>query len=855
MADQPIKSTDIIENGLFNDAIKQADIFLEKARDIEGQLKNNLATSREYFSSFKGEGAKSLQDLNKETVKVTATLKEYESTKLGIAEIEKKQAQLRAEVAKATKEEIKLTQELAKEEAKRAKEFEKQNSEYKKASDNLRDLKKQLKDLSIAGKEDTKEFKELNKQFELLDAKVRKADSSVGDFQRNVGNYPQQLREIQRELQKLDPGTKKFNELAIKAGELKDKIGDAKDATKAFATESKATQAKNLFGQIGSDIADLDFKGAAEKAATFSSVMKSITLTEVVSGLKSFGTAIIDMGKSIIASPIGLFVATIAAAATAFKLYRDTVNEVYEAQSDLNAQMRESNMLLEKNRAEAEKTANKTLELQGKIGEKEAKIRDLVIDSNLKQAEAKKKYQDDVKALLADEEINEVMRVKKLLQLTKDYSIQAAFENRIAKQNILNVTLEANKKELEAEKKHKEDKLKAERDLQNELTKIRIDNTELDKRREIDNAKNENRLAKERLKESKGTEETKAKLRVEYDEKLRQELIAINDKYAKQDADRIAKENEDKLKAQQDADKKLNDSIDKQTANANALYEERTAKENKRAADRKAKRDKERQELIEFEQQLLDAIAEADAAKSQERQDAFDKQISDTEQNIETQRRLAEKGQANTLAEEEARKIQLERQKEQEKQEEIKRQKVLAFFKLYSAYAEKDPDNALQKALKDTILAEAVAAAFIEGTENVANDPQFNKHKYKNGEDGYIARFDGRERILNPEQNAKIGGLSNDELADLAHKANNGLLDTVRYAAIPTDNFAINIANSALLMETVALKKEMQEVKQAIKEIPVPSFRFDDHGNFIAEEIQNGFTKATKHKFKRPKLG
>lgn len=788
MAEQPIKKTDIIENDLFENAIKSADLFLEKAREIETQLKNNLIASKELINSNKGDNSKSLQDLNKETIKVTATLKEYETTKLGIADIEKKQAQLRAEVAKATKEEIKLTQELAKEQAKKAKEFEKQNSEYKKASDNLRDLKKALKDLSIAGKEDTKEFKELNKQFEELDTKVRKADASVGDFQRNVGNYPKQLKEIQRELQGLEPGTKRFNELAIKAGELKDKIGDAKDATKAFATESKATQAKNLFGQIGGDIADLDFKGAAEKAATFSSVMKSITLAEVVSGLKSFGTAIIDMGKSIIASPIGLFVASIAAAATAFKLYRDTVNEVYEGQSDLNAAMRETNILLEKNRAEFEKSQNKTLELQGKIGEKELKIRDLVIDSNLKQSEAKKKYQDDVKALLANEELNEFQRKKKLLQLTKEYAIESAYQNKIAKQNILNITLEANKKELDAEKKHQKDKIT--------VQKTKVENNE---------------------------------------------LLSVK-------ATQVQEE-------QKIDDKAFQEKIDKERKDRESIEKEKQDAFNEAQKKKKDRQDKERKELIDFEQQLIDAVAEAEAKKSQEKQDAFDKQISDTEQNIETQRRLAEKGKANTLAEEEARKAQLERQKQIEKEEEIKRQKVLAFFKLYSAYAENDPDNALQKAFKDTVLAEAVAASFIDGTENVAQDPQFSKHKYKNGEDGYIARFDGRERILNPEQNAKIGNMSNDDLANLAYMSNRGLLETAKYAAIPSNSFAENVANSALLMETVALKKEMQEIKEAIKSRPVSNFTLDGYGNFISETIENGFKKVTTHKIKKPRLG
>jgi hypothetical protein len=53
----------------------------------------------------------------------------------------------------------------------------------------------------------------------------------------------------------------------------------------------------------------------------------------------------------------------------------------------------------------------------------------------------------------------------------------------------------------------------------------------------------------------------------------------------------------------------------------------------------------------------------------------------------------------------------------------------------------------------------------------------------------------------------------------------------------------------------VALKKEMQEIKEAIKSRPVSNFTLDGYGNFISETIENGFKKVTTHKIKKPRLG
>lgn len=279
--------------------------------------------------------------------------------------------------------------------------------------------------------------------------------------------------------------------------------------------------------------------------------------------------------------------------------------------------------------------------------------------------------------------------------------------------------------------------------------------------------------------------------------------------------------------------------IDKETVNRNDKI-----KENRKIALNQA---------LEFEQQLIDAVAKAEAAKSQKRIDGYDNQIKDADQNISTQRKLAEKGAKNTLAEEEANKVKLQQEKEKEKQAEIKRQKALAFFKLFASYAEKDPNTALQKALRDTVLAEAVAAAFIDGTENVGKDKQFNKNKFSNNQDGYIARFDGDERIVNPEQNKKIGNLSNEALADLAYKHNNGLLDTVRYAVVQNTDFASKVQESATLHQMVQVNNRLASLEQTLKDKPVSNYSFNGY-EFISETITNNNKHIKKQILKRPRI-
>jgi hypothetical protein len=158
--------------------------------------------------------------------------------------------------------------------------------------------------------------------------------------------------------------------------------------------------------------------------------------------------------------------------------------------------------------------------------------------------------------------------------------------------------------------------------------------------------------------------------------------------------------------------------------------------------------------------------------KYQKEQDYLTREIQENQNAIETQQRLAERGLANTLAFEESKAAKLELQRKQQQEKEVKQQKIIAFYNLFSSYAKTDPNTALQKATFDTILSEMIAGSFYVGTEKVSDD--LGANKFSSGRDGYLIRADGNERIFTGEDNKRIGDISNAEAADVLESYNKG---------------------------------------------------------------------------------
>ncbi|HEX4888582.1 MAG TPA: hypothetical protein VFV37_11095 [Luteibaculaceae bacterium] len=182
--------------------------------------------------------------------------------------------------------------------------------------------------------------------------------------------------------------------------------------------------------------------------------------------------------------------------------------------------------------------------------------------------------------------------------------------------------------------------------------------------------------------------------------------------------------------------------------------------------ERQIQRDKERND------RLVDNLISAGNLISNSFEQANQRRIREIENEIDTQnraldeqKRRAELGLSNTLAFEQQRAAKLELEREKQAKRDERRAKTLAYFNLVAEFAKSEPNTAPAKALVQTLLADAIAGFFHEGTERVGDD---SATRWRNtGKDDYLVAVDKGERIVPTELNNRLGNISNDALVDL----------------------------------------------------------------------------------------
>lgn len=875
MADQPIKSEEIISPDLFVDAIKQADLFLAKSAEIETQLKETLAVSKDFINSIKVEGSESLKSQAKATNEATKALKDLEVVQQ--AQIKTEQAKSRLLIENERLQKAKIATEQA--EIKAAQQKNKLINETGSVYDALRkkynDLSKAQIELSVRGRENGVVFKSIQKEALELRKALDKAEQGAGRFQRNVGNY-----------------ASGFNGLNNSVNQLTREMP-------AFAN-SVQTGFMAISNNLPIFFDELTKINKANKELIANG-------QPTVSAIKQLGSAIFSVGSVL---SIGVTLLTLYG-----KELVEFVVQIFEGEKALKS-ITEANEAYNKSLNKTrEEIANITIDLKVQAGIISKTDADRIKNENNRRKDINDEKANRLarlKALREELGLNEKLEYEntKLLLINRDLFQTKAIENVIKYKNALQGVNIASRDEIKAinEKYNLQGKViqtdnRKLEDLSDRIRKLNIEDDKDEKQRAIEMALFEEEVAIREVKKLNATQKQKQELIVaiqkdtfnklaDIEEKSNKErdsaikddfkktiearqkividnsdyeLFLIEEKY-KEEKKKGEKANKDELNRLQELiieRKKLiiQQKADEEKINKNAT--EQLAIQNKANIDKdklrkedtdKAKKaqDTQLKDAMDFSSKMLDAVAKAEQRLSDLRVAGFEKQISDSEKNIETQRRLAERGLQNTLVEEEARKVQLERQKEEEKRAEVKRQKALAFFKLFSQYAERDPNTALAKALSETVIAEAIAGSFYTGTEG--NKTLGDMLGRTGTKDGHLILADDKERIFNPSDTAKLGSLTNKEVADLAYKAQTGLLDTAKYGAIPSGSFAENVHSSALLMQTIALRKEISEVKQAIIDKPVPMFEYNEYGDFVKTVIENGFKKMTTYKQPKPRI-
>lgn len=238
------------------------------------------------------------------------------------------------------------------------------------------------------------------------------------------------------------------------------------------------------------------------------------------------------------------------------------------------------------------------------------------------------------------------------------------------------------------------------------------------------------------------------------------------------------------------------------------------------------------------------------AKKDKETLKSLDNEIKGQENLIKTLRQNAVEGSEKALAFEEVQleKQRLARQREQERQQRRNEAIALAqtFLNQVAEQSKDNPDTAIAEAFKNTFLARAIArglVGFIDGTELVERD--MGGSKFSNGQDGYLARFDGKERILNPSQNMALPkGMSNDQLVEAAQQYDAGNT----WAFMPKLQ-AMDTVNNIDLSEVVASNNR---VVKAIENNRV-QISNDYHGlhEWIETRIVGSQKEVIKHMLKR----
>jgi hypothetical protein len=148
------------------------------------------------------------------------------------------------------------------------------------------------------------------------------ADASINIELKGIAQIKKELRELKGELASAtDP--QQMAELASRAGQLSDQLKDANEQVAVFASGSPFEQTNNALGLMGSQLASLDFEGASNSAKIFATAAKSINGEQIATQLKGLGGVVANLGKgfislgaTILANPIFLIAAAIAAIVT-----------------------------------------------------------------------------------------------------------------------------------------------------------------------------------------------------------------------------------------------------------------------------------------------------------------------------------------------------------------------------------------------------------------------------------------------------------------------------------------------------------------------------------------------------------
>jgi hypothetical protein len=824
---------------------------LEKAfKGIDSKTSKGIATFNKLLKETNDLTDES-EELQQKKIKTEALLikKEQELSKARLLEI-KERDQTNKLYLQETKTRIAVRKEQERQLAifkKGTKEQIKEIDAYQKKSKALNEARKKYKALAAAQKDTTKEAKDLLKNITKLDTELKEIDATVGQNQRSVGKYKDAVKGLNSTIGKLGIAAviAKGVELLTGAfgssreGALSMEIQMAKvtETVKVFVNGviDAFPAVLDLFGAIGDSFTLIGKKaekaflevqdfvnGSDEVTANLAKVNAEIAILEASSADEA-----IERIKKAFEGNVDATEKAIKSQERYLKLQLATKISISEQEKEL-AGLQEQRQILQdisdddtigfKSRELAVKAAS---EIAIEFGEKEvtlAKTKEKLAFEAVKQDLRRAKI--SVKGIQTSEQLITLIEKgdnAKKVSDTNDEAFTAAYvERRDAEvesdsfkrdqeEKFRKTARDAFEQELDILEEFTEktiasnlDVINSEKTTQEERRILIAENKELSEDLYNDSIELIKKQGKASIDLRKDlTEEQKVKQKALLDNIDAQELLNEEDAKAlfilirKLDLGEIEEKRlKDSLKIKKD--------LTKQEQEANKVADDADL-------DAFKKQQEAKNELLEKAEEVLENQIRK---QSEKRIAAIDGELEQNQKRIEEINQAIQDGNEEakeSLAIEEKRAVELEAKKEKERKKALKLEAGIAILK---AFGENDGD--LGKTIGDTTALIAFInslPSFFDGTEDTggASSPLDS-----NG--GRLTMLHDNERVMTAEQNKKLGGISNDDLADLGAMHGKGLND---------GGVTINKANDDRLIS------EIRDMKNVIKSMPTPSYNWN----------------------------
>lgn len=218
---------------------------------------------------------------------------------------------------------------------------------------------------------------ELQNQKDILvktEVEAKKIGFVYGQNTESVKDLRTELKEMNDIMASTDANSEEYVKASVRAGELRDKLKEVKENTAALAGGTGFEKMSNTMGLLKDDLLNLDFAGVAEKAKTLQTVSQGMTFKEVTAGVKNMGSALISLGKTILANPLFLLVGVIAGVVAAWMYFQEEVETATEINDKLNDSIEKQTEILERSQEVTQRVANEKLRLMKAQGASEEEL-------------------------------------------------------------------------------------------------------------------------------------------------------------------------------------------------------------------------------------------------------------------------------------------------------------------------------------------------------------------------------------------------------------------------------------------------------------------------------------------------